>query len=318
MRISITRKAASFAVVLLVVAGVLRQANAEDPKPIPIADVKVDGMVDFEKQILPILRRKCLACHNSAEAESDLVLETPAAILKGGSLGPSAVAGKGAESLIVKVSARLEEPFMPPADNDVEAKDMTSEELGLLKLWVDQGATGEVTGGKVVNWQPLPPGVNPIYAVAISPDGQFAAAGRANQIFVYHVPSKREVGRLTDPALLEKAGNLPGLAHLDLVQSLAFDPSGARLASGGYRNAKLWRRAENVRKLELKGLETAARSAVTSADGKLVAVGEENGKIRIFDLSNGNLTKTLEGHTAAVRGLAFSADGAKLFSGSAD
>ena len=50
---------------------------------------------------------------------------------------------------------------------------------------------------------------------------------RANQIFLYHVPSKRELGRLTDPSLIEKGiYKQPGVADLDLIQSLAFSPDG--------------------------------------------------------------------------------------------
>ena len=47
-------------------------ASGEDT--IPIAEVKHDGPVSFEKEILPIFRRNCLACHNKTDAESDLVL----------------------------------------------------------------------------------------------------------------------------------------------------------------------------------------------------------------------------------------------------
>jgi hypothetical protein len=122
-------------------------APAADSKPIAISEVKRDGPVDFQKEILPILQKKCLACHNATDAESDLVLETPATILKGGSQGPSVVAGKGLESLLVKLGARQEEPVMPPADNKVGAQPLTPEELGLLKLWIDQGATGMVSSG---------------------------------------------------------------------------------------------------------------------------------------------------------------------------
>src|SRR6185436_16218127 len=130
---------------------------------------------------------------------------------------------------------------MPPKDNKVGASHLTSNELGLLKLWIDQGATGTVTTTETIVWQPLPAGVNPIYAVVLTPDGQFAACSRANQIFVYHVPSGRMVGRLTDPALL-KGGvyTKPGVADLDLVQSLAMSPDGKLLASGGFRTIKLW------------------------------------------------------------------------------
>src|SRR5687768_18586275 len=95
--------------------------------PIAIADVKHEGDVDFEKEILPIFRRNCLACHSATEAESDLVLETPQTILKGGSEGPAAVAGKSAESLLLMLAAQQKEPFMPPPSNDVKAKPRSEE-----------------------------------------------------------------------------------------------------------------------------------------------------------------------------------------------
>jgi len=293
---------------------------ADKPTPIQIAEVKHDGPVDFEKEVLPVLRRNCLACHSATEAQSDLVLETPQTILKGGSEGPAVVAGKSGESLLLQLAAHQKDPVMPPADNDVKAKNLTPEELGLIKLWIDQGAQGDVKSlnGPLV-WQPLPAGVNPIYAVAITADGQYAAASRANQIFLYHVPSKRELGRLTDPSLLEKGVyTKPGVADLDLIQSLAFSPDGERLASGGYRTVKIWKRPAGGKKLDLTGLEGPARSIAVSPDGKQTAIGEETGKIKIFDVATGQIAKKLEGHTAAVRGIAFSADNARLISGSQD
>ncbi len=307
-------------VVLAAIIGLISnpQLGADDAKPVP--DVKHDGPVHFEKEILPILRRKCLACHNNTDAEGDLVLESPQAILKGGGEGPSAVAGKSAESLLLQVVTGASEPMMPPEDNDVGAKPLTADEMGLIKLWINEGAKGEVTGlAGPLSWQPLPSGVNPIYAVAISPDGQFVAAGRANQIFLYHVSTRRLVGRLTDPSLL-KSGvyEKPGVAHLDLVQSLRFSPDSQLLASGGYRTTKFWKRSHDARKREIAGLESPPKSVATSDDGKWVAIGEESGTIRLIELATGKLTKTFEGHSAAVTGLAFSVDGMKLVSGSQD
>lgn len=295
----------------------LQRLRADDA--ISIAEVTHEGDVDFEREILPILRRKCLACHNNTDAESDLVLETPQTILKGGAEGPSVVPGKALESLLLKAAAKQSEPFMPPADNDVGAKPLTPEELGLLKLWIDQGAKGEVTGsGGPIQWQPLPPGVNPIYSIAVSPDGQYAAAGRANQIFLYHVGSKREVGRLTDPALVDAATGKQGVAHLDLVQSLRFSPDSELLVSGGYRNVKFWQRARNAHKLDFAGIESPVKSVAVSPDGKWLAMAEDSGKLRLFELPTGSLARTIEAHAGGATSVAFSTDSAKLVSGGQD
>ena len=155
-----------FSLIIVLICSPAVQTCAEEA--LEVAAVQHAGPVDFEKEILPILRRNCLACHSSTEAESDLILETPQTILKGGSGGPAVVAGKSAESLIFQTAAHIEESFMPPEDNEVGARNLSPQELGLLKLWIDQGAGGEVLGiAAAPEWQPLPARVNPIYAVAI-------------------------------------------------------------------------------------------------------------------------------------------------------
>ena len=295
-------------------------SRAEDEvKPIAIAEVKRDKPVDFETEILPLLSRSCTACHSTTVDESGLVLESPETIKKGGDRGPAVVAGKSAESLLLKVAARLEEPHMPPPDNDVEAPALKPEDLGLIKLWIDQGATGEVTGRANVSWQPLPPGVNPIYAVALSSDGQIAACGRANQIFIYHVPTGELITRLSDPSLVD--GSLyskPGVAHLDLVQSLAFDPAGDLLASSGYKEVKIWRRPRDVRRCNLAAAGAAVQAVATSPDNKWLATGSADNSIKLFNLNDGKPGATLSGHSGPVTSLRFTPDGSKLVSGSMD
>src|SRR3989442_14679405 len=61
---------------------------------IAVSDLKRDKPVDFEAEVLPALRRNCIACHNSTKSENHLVLETPQTILKGGDSGPAVVAKK--------------------------------------------------------------------------------------------------------------------------------------------------------------------------------------------------------------------------------
>lgn len=301
------------------------RADADEPAaagdtPITIAEVKHEGPVDFEREILPLLNKNCVACHNRGKAESELVLETPQTILKGGASGPSVVAGKSAESLLLQVGAHTSEPFMPPADNKVGAKSFTPDELGLIKLWIDQGATGEVRGGAdKISWQPLPPGVNPILAVALSDDGQYAACGRANQIFIYHVPSARQICRLTDPSLVDgKIYTQPGVAHHDLVQSLAFSPDGFKLASGSYREVKLWKRPNSVRLRETPTSAGAITASATSPDGKWLATAGQDAAIRLWDLATGQPGAVLSNHDGQVTAISFSTDGTKIFSAGRD
>src|SRR5262245_57429729 len=139
---------------LLCVATLAALPTTVFAEPIAIAEVQHQGDVDFEKEVLPIFRRNCLACHSATEAESDLVLESPQTILKGGSEGPAVVAGKSAESLLLKMASRQKEPYMPPPDNDVKAKPLTPQDLGLIKLWIDQGAKGDVkSASSMITWQ---------------------------------------------------------------------------------------------------------------------------------------------------------------------
>ncbi|MCG8585230.1 MAG: hypothetical protein MI757_11005, partial [Pirellulales bacterium] len=291
--------------------------NIVQAAPIDIRTVKHDGNVDFEKEILPLLRRNCIACHNSSDAEGDLVLETPQTILKGGGEGPAVVAGKSGDSLLLKLASHQDDPIMPPDDNEVGAKNFTPEELGLIKLWIDQGAKGEVLGSAgPVKWQPLAAAVNAINAVAITDDAQYAAAGSGNHVFLYHLPSKREIGRLADAAIAEGDKRLAA-AHLDVVQSLAFAPHGNRLATGGYRVVKLWKRPQNARQGEIAGV-SGALSMATSPDGKWAAFGQRDGKIQLVDLASRKTVQTLTGHSGAVAGIAFSADSKTLATGSKD
>jgi WD40 repeat protein len=290
-------------------------------KPIPVARLKHSSQVDFDREVLPILKSNCLACHNKTTAKAKLVLETPEDMIKGGDSGPVVAPNKSGASLLLKAAShQLEDTVMPPPGNKVQASDLAPEELGLIKLWIDQGAKGSASIVRPIEWQPLPEGLNPIYAVAVTPDGQFAACARANQIFLYHLPSNTLAERLTDP-LLQKSGLYarPGVAHRDIVHSLAFSPDGSLLASGAYREAKLWRQPKNTAKLRLASVAHKSVTAVaTSSDGRWLATGGDDGRVQVRNLADGKRVRHLPALKGAIHGLTFSPDGTALGSVSAD
>ena len=118
--------------------------GAASAEPIAIIEPPTGATVSFRRQILPLLERNCLACHNSRTAEADLVLQTPADIRRGGASGPTVVPGQGADSLLVAAAAHAADPAMPPADNKVGAQALSSEQLGWLKHWIDRGAEDDL------------------------------------------------------------------------------------------------------------------------------------------------------------------------------
>lgn len=301
-------------------------ANAEPSKEgetaaIQVADLKREKPIDFEKEVLPLFKQNCLACHNATDAKADLILETPEKIRKGGENGPAVVPGKAGESLLMKAASHQVKPFMPPRNNKAGAVALKPEELGLIKLWIDQGATGVVsTALGPVHWQPLPSGLHAVNAVALTRDGQFAACGRGNQIFIYRVPTGQLITRLTDPELL-KAGfvDKPGVADRDIIQSLAFSPDGTILASGAYRSLKLWQRQPVAPALDLPYAAAGAVETVAlSGDGKFLATGGADGSVKTWDAATGKLLHEFRGHTAGVSALAFSPDYKQLASASLD
>ncbi len=312
-------------VVLLLICWVAAQLSEESfaggSQSIAIIPTKRSQPVDFRQDLLPILKKNCLACHNQTVALGGLTLETRESVLKGGNTGPVVVPKQSDESILLQRAAHRVQPFMPPVGNAVGAVALTSDELSLLKLWIDQGATGKDQSPTEsrATWKPLPAAVNPIYAAALSWDGQYAACGRANRIFLYRVSSGGLVQALMDPGLQEAGVPMRvGPAHRDLVHSLAFNPRVNLLASGGYRTVKLWRRPDGVRKMDLWGAGDPVRSLAVSPDESWVVAGGVGGEITLWELSSGSLVRRFEAHSGAVTQIVFGPSGSCFISGSLD
>jgi WD40 repeat protein len=196
---------------------------------------------------------------------------------------------------------------MPPKNNKTDAKDLSPAEIEILKKWIDLGAKDSVKTQSKVVWQALEPGVHPIYTLAMTKDGRFAACGRSNQISVYDLATQQFVTRIVDSA------ENPAGAHRALVHSLAFSPDGSRLASGGYREVKIWSR-ESAKSISRKG--DPALSPVVSTltpDGKQIVSADKSGNLSLLNAVDGKVIKEITpvGPTG-IKFLSVSPDGSKL------
>ncbi len=269
--------------------------------------------VDFYRDVYPVLKANCISCHNKTTTKSGLNMETPELMKKGGESGAGVIPGKSADSLILQAAAHTGDFIMPPKNNATGAVNLTPDETALLSTWIDQGAKNSVKQARQVAWQPLPPGLNPIYTVSMTKDGRFAACGRANQIFIYDLSTRRFAMWLTDDSLKLKALQNGGLSHRALVQSLAFSPDGTRLASGSFREVKIWRREKVIAASRKSDAALGAVVSVLSADGKQILCADQQGTLHFLSVDGGTVIKTIpQANAAGIKLLSISPDSSKV------
>ncbi len=95
-----------------------------------------DDRVDYLKQIKPVLRERCFACHGALKQEAGLRLDTAALAIKGGDSGAVIKPGDAsASSLLKRVTATAESERMPP-----EGEPLKPEQIEALRNWIAQKA----------------------------------------------------------------------------------------------------------------------------------------------------------------------------------
>ena len=99
----------------------------------------------YQALIQPMLTARCGACHNTERKKGGLVLTAAAGLQAGGRQGKVVVPGRADQSeIIVRLS-------LPPGHTDAMPPDrpIPNAELLLMRWWIDQGASLEVTLGDI-------------------------------------------------------------------------------------------------------------------------------------------------------------------------
>ncbi|MCE9631674.1 MAG: hypothetical protein K8S94_13285 [Planctomycetia bacterium] len=126
----------------------LARGGGAPPPPVPAAPIAAvslkPGDVSFAAEVAPLLAKNCLGCHGGNETEANLSMASMATLLRGGRTGPAVVAGKGAESLLVKKlrGAGIEGQRMPLNKNPLPDAD-----IALIEKWITQGARLDMLTG---------------------------------------------------------------------------------------------------------------------------------------------------------------------------
>ena len=126
--ILIRRSLLGFACILLFVSAAGPQPAAETRKPVAAA-----RSATFENAILPIVRRRCLKCHNPQTKKGSLDLSTFAGVVKGSESGEIVVPGKLKASRLLEV---VSDGSMPPGRKER----LTRKEIETIRNWIKSGA----------------------------------------------------------------------------------------------------------------------------------------------------------------------------------
>ena len=95
-----------------------------------------DREVDFVREVAPLLESRCFLCHGSQQQMKGLRLDRQEDALRGGESGPVILPGNSAQSRLIQLIAGTNPTqVMPPAGDG-----LTTEQVGLVRAWIDQGA----------------------------------------------------------------------------------------------------------------------------------------------------------------------------------
>ncbi len=163
----------------------------------PMVDSHADDAdTIYLREVKPLLKARCYACHGSLKQEAGLRLDTAALLLKGSSNG--SIVNRDAidqSSLLKRIHSSIDDGRMPP-----EGEPLTAEQTGSIQRWLESGAktpeneAPEADPLEHWSFRPLERPLIPfVLAPSAHPIDQFLAREHAKHGLTPVGPASREV-----------------------------------------------------------------------------------------------------------------------------
>jgi mono/diheme cytochrome c family protein len=294
-----------------------------------LARVAARADVTYQETIRPLFQETCLNCHNPDKHKAGLDLSTYDATMDGSDNGKVVEAGDAEKSLLYKVLAHTEQPYMPKG-----ADKLPDAQLDAIRKWIAASApdkSGDMVAKKdagpaislaVVEDKPKGPPAMPkdgllepyirtiragaVPSVAGSPWAPLVALAGQEQVLLYNTDTMDLAGVLPFPE--------------GFPQIVRFSHNGGLLIAGGGVGAKLghvviWDVVTGKRLAEIGDEFDSVLAADISPDQSLVALGGPGRLVKIFTVNDGKMIAKMKKHTDWVTALCFTPDGKMLISG---
>jgi mono/diheme cytochrome c family protein len=163
----------------------------------------------YERDILPILKVRCLSCHGETQPNAGLDLRTLGGALQGGHGGPAVMARRPSESKLYTLTTAGK---MPPS-----GPKLTPAELKRIEAWIRAGAAGSTASA--THWafkppaRPAVPRATGAKAIALNPIDLFLLRDLAAKGLAFSPPAPKSV--LLRRVTFDLIGLPPTPAELD-------------------------------------------------------------------------------------------------------
>lgn len=273
--------------------------------------------VDYAGKIAPIFQEHCVDCHSADDPDGEFNLETYESLGKGGKAGKDIVAGNANDSLLVKFlegrsGKEGKNQFMPPG----KKAHLSTEQIAIIKDWINAGALPPAAPMKPSDVLARLPKIAPkaglkiaIQALGFSPKTKQLAAGSFGMVQIL------ESGTLKPVRKLEGVSGKVNSVVFSADGSMLFAAAGdAGLSGVAYQ----WKVSDGSLVRKYEGHADAIYALALSPDGKTLATGSYDQKIKLWNVETGAEAALLKGHNGGVFGLSYRPDGRVLASASAD